>query len=114
MLMAGATAPVASGAWPARAASVSIFIPQNYGIQSAPAHHMKVLVTGGSGVVGLSAITALLERGHTVRLLSRGAEDDSRGWASGVEAWSGDICSPASIEGSANGCEAVLHLIGIV
>ena len=34
---------------------------------------MKVLVTGGTGVIGRATITALLQRGHSVRLLSRHA-----------------------------------------
>ncbi|HET9424100.1 MAG TPA: DUF1990 family protein [Gemmatimonadaceae bacterium] len=75
---------------------------------------MKVLVTGGTGVVGQSAITTLLKRGHEVRLLSRGATEDVNGWPAGVEAWPGDITSPASVAGSADGCQAVLHLVGIV
>lgn len=75
---------------------------------------MRVLVTGGSGVVGHSTVTALLKRGHTVRLLSRGAAEDVRGWPAGVEAWPGDVASPASVEGSADGCQAVLHLVAIV
>lgn len=36
---------------------------------------MRVLVTGGTGVVGRSAVTASLQRGHAVRLLSRNAVD---------------------------------------
>jgi NADH dehydrogenase len=75
---------------------------------------MKVLVTGGSGVVGHSAVTALIERGHTVRLLSRGASADVKAWPSGIEAWPGDIGSPPSIQGAADGCGAVLHLVGII
>ncbi len=76
---------------------------------------MKVLVTGGSGVVGQSAVTALLKRGHTVRMLSRGAAEDVKGWPpGGVEAWPGDVGSPASIAGRADGCDAVLHLVAIV
>src|SRR3954463_6435634 len=75
---------------------------------------MKVLVTGGSGVVGLSAITALVARGHFVRLLSRGAGEDAKAWPAGVEAWPGDLRSAASIEGSADGCDAVIHLAAIV
>lgn len=75
---------------------------------------MKVLVTGGSGVIGLGAITALLDRGHSVRLLSRGAADDAKAWPQGVEAWPGDVGSHASVEGSADGCEAVMHIVGIV
>jgi NADH dehydrogenase len=75
---------------------------------------MKVLVTGGTGVVGLSAISALIERGHSVRLLSRGAADDVKGWPAGVEAWPGDIGSAASLAGSADECDVVMHLVGIV
>src|SRR5690349_8774998 len=75
---------------------------------------MKVLVTGGSGVVGNSAVTALLKRGHTVRLLSRGATDDVKAWPPGVEPWPGDLTDGDSIRGCAEGCQAVLHLVGIV
>jgi uncharacterized protein YbjT (DUF2867 family) len=75
---------------------------------------MKVLVTGGSGVVGRGAITALIERGHDVRLLSRGAADDAKAWRAGVEHWPADLTAPASVIGSADGCEVALHLVGIV
>lgn len=75
---------------------------------------MRVLVTGGTGVVGQSSVTALLKRGHTVRLLSRGASEDVKAWPAGVEAWPGDIGSPASVSGSADGCDAVLHLVAVV
>ena len=75
---------------------------------------MKVLVTGGSGVVGQSTVVALIRRGHTVRLLSRGAAEDAKGFPPGVEAWPGDILSPASLAGAADGCQAVMHLVGIV
>lgn len=75
---------------------------------------MRVLVTGGSGVVGQSTVTALIKRGHTVRLLSRGAAEDVKAWPVGVEAWPGDLSTPASIHGSADGCQAVVHLVGIV
>jgi uncharacterized protein YbjT (DUF2867 family) len=75
---------------------------------------MKVLVTGGTGVVGKAAVDHLLRRGHTVRLLSRHAEDDVRQWAEGVEPRTGDVGDPASIRGAADGCDAVLHVAGIV
>ena len=35
---------------------------------------MKVLVTGGTGVVGIAAVRALLADGHSVRLFSRRAD----------------------------------------
>ena len=75
---------------------------------------MRVLVTGGSGVVGSSTITALLQRGHAVRLLSRHADRDARGWPHGVTPVTADVSDPGSIAGSADACDAVVHLAGIV
>lgn len=79
---------------------------------------MRVLVTGGSGVVGEAAVRALIARGHRVRLLARHAEDDARAWPGGpdggVEPFRGDVTDPASIRGAADGCDAVLHLVGTV
>ena len=75
---------------------------------------MQVLVTGGTGVVGQAAVTALTEAGHTVRLLSRHAAHDSGEWAEGVEPWPGNVGEAASLVGSADGCDAVLHVVGIV
>ena len=75
---------------------------------------MRVLVTGGSGVVGVGAVTELLKRGHEVRLLSRHANDDARQWASGVTPIVGDVTDVASIRGTADGSDAVLHVAGIV
>ena len=75
---------------------------------------MKVLVTGGTGVVGEAAVTALAARGHSVRLLSRGADEATRQWPKGVAARTADVSRPESLRGSAEGCEAVLHVAGIV
>jgi nucleoside-diphosphate-sugar epimerase len=74
---------------------------------------VKVLVTGGTGVVGRAAITELRDRGHTVRLLSRGAEEDAGAWDYGVEPFPGDVGDPAGVAGSATGCDALLHIVGI-
>jgi uncharacterized protein YbjT (DUF2867 family) len=75
---------------------------------------MKVLVTGGTGVVGESAVRALHEHGHSVRVLSRHAGRDEKWWPSGVEGWAGDVSNDKSLRGSAKGCDVVLHLAGIV
>ncbi len=75
---------------------------------------MKVLVTGGTGVVGQSVVSRLLERGHTVRLLSRNAKEDAEQWADGVEPWPASVSESRKITGSADGCELVLHVAGIV
>lgn len=75
---------------------------------------MRVLVTGGTGVVGNPAIDHLLERGHEVRLLSRHAEEDVRLWEEGVEAYQASVADADSLRGAADGCDAVLHVAGIV
>lgn len=74
---------------------------------------MKVLVTGGTGVIGTSTITALLQRGHSVRLLSRHAAEDVKQWSQGVSPWPGDVAVAASVEDAAAGCDAILHIAGI-
>lgn len=75
---------------------------------------MNVLVTGGTGVVGRAAINELLQRGHTVRLLTRGADDDASSWDGPVEPWPGDVADVESVTGAADGCDAVVHIAGIV
>jgi len=75
---------------------------------------MRVLVSGGTGVVGTGTVDALLARGHVVRLLSRHASRDVRRWPAGVEARVGDVSSAESIAGAAEGCDVVVHLAGIV
>lgn len=75
---------------------------------------MRVLVTGGTGVVGRPAVDALLERGHTVRLFSRHADRDRALWGEGLEAHPGDIGSEADVREAVQGCDAVLHVAGIV
>jgi uncharacterized protein YbjT (DUF2867 family) len=75
---------------------------------------MKILVTGGTGVVGVGTVTALVRHGHDVRLLSRHAEHDARRWPHGVESWPGDVADAESIAGAADGCDVVLHLVAVV
>ncbi len=75
---------------------------------------MKILVTGGTGVVGESTVAALVERGHQVRLFSRNAEKDVEQWPESVEAAAGDVGNAVEVAGAANGCDAVVHVVGIV
>lgn len=75
---------------------------------------MKVLVTGGSGVIGEGVLLALLEAGHTVRLLSRNAERDVKSWPDGVEPFVANVSDRNSLQGAFDGCDAVVHIAGIV
>jgi uncharacterized protein YbjT (DUF2867 family) len=75
---------------------------------------MRILVTGGTGVVGRSTVTALIQRGHVVHLLSRHTRRDAEQWAHGVYPVPADVTEPASVAGAADGCDVVLHLTGTV
>ena len=75
---------------------------------------MRVVVTGGTGVVGQAAVTELLSRGHTVRLVSRNAAEDAAQWGEAVEPWPGSVSDVATISGCADGHDLILHVAGIV
>jgi uncharacterized protein YbjT (DUF2867 family) len=75
---------------------------------------MKVLVTGGTGVIGQTAVKEILAAGHTVRLLSRNAGKDAKQWPAGVESWPASIGDSEALRGCADGCELVLHVAGII
>ncbi|MFL5558524.1 MAG: SDR family oxidoreductase, partial [Gemmatimonadaceae bacterium] len=69
---------------------------------------MRVLVTGGTGVIGQATVPELLRQGHTVRVLSRRAEEAARQWADGVEVWPASVAEPSTLRGCAEGCDIVL------
>lgn len=73
---------------------------------------MKILVTGGTGVIGEGVMPELLQRGHQVKLLSRHADDDAKQWP-GVEPRVGNVADAASLRGAADGCDAIVHIVGI-
>ena len=75
---------------------------------------MRVLVTGGTGVIGEGLIPELLSRGHEVRLLTRGAGDAVREWPRGVEPFSADLTQPEQLTGAADNCDCIIHISGIV
>jgi NADH dehydrogenase len=47
-------------------------------------------------------------------VLTRHAGRDQKWWPHGVDGWAGDISSEKSIRGAADGCDAVVHIAGIV
>ena len=75
---------------------------------------MKVLVTGGTGVVGQAAVTELLKQGYAIRLLSRSAEEGAKELPAGVEPWPATICDQNELRGCAEGCDLVVHVAGIM
>lgn len=71
----------------------------------------RVLVAGGTGFVGRHLVRRLQGRGHALRVLSRGSPDQPR--AEGVENWTANIKDEAAVRGAAEGCEILVHLVGI-
>ena len=74
----------------------------------------RVFVTGGTGFVGKAVIHALQAHGFTVRCLVRpGSEADLKGFE-GIERVPGDVLIPKGLEASMEGCDALIHLVGII
>ena len=73
---------------------------------------MKVFVTGGSGFVGREIITELLNHGHSVRALVRNAK--SLQLVDDLETVVGDTTSHGTWCEKLAGCDAVIHLVGII
>ena len=75
---------------------------------------MKVYLTGATGFVGKEVLRQLLDAGHTVRCLVRHGSEGKLPIEKNIEVRMGDATDPASLENSIEGCEAVIHLIGII
>ena len=73
---------------------------------------MKVFVTGGSGFVGRELIRQLLAQGHHVRALAR--DSVSLKDLSAIETVIGDTTKPETLANQMTGCDAVIHLVGII
>ncbi|TDI69148.1 MAG: NAD-dependent epimerase/dehydratase family protein [Bacteroidetes bacterium] len=76
----------------------------------------RVLVTGGTGFVGGYIVGLLLENGYNVRVISRShSEQGARSTNFGhYETVIGDILDSASLLKATEGCDAVIHLVGII
>ncbi|MEZ4435939.1 MAG: NAD-dependent epimerase/dehydratase family protein [bacterium] len=76
---------------------------------------MKVLVTGATGFIGRHLCRHLAARGHRLRVLVRPTTSASRLERLGeVETVTGDVTVPASLPEAVDGCEAVVHLAGVI
>jgi nucleoside-diphosphate-sugar epimerase len=70
---------------------------------------MRVFVTGGTGFVGHHVLARLVEAGHQVRALRRGAVGGRWAGPAGVAWVPGEVLDRASLEAGMAGCEAVIH-----
>jgi nucleoside-diphosphate-sugar epimerase len=75
---------------------------------------MKVLITGGAGLLGRHLVTELIERGDRVRVLALPGEDVWWLEERGVDVHRGDIRFPDTVEGPVRGADAVFHLAGMI
>lgn len=71
---------------------------------------MKIFISGGTGFVGGHLIRELLSRGHEPRLLVHRRAPAIKG----VEQVEGDVTRPESFPNAAQGCQAVINLVGII
>jgi uncharacterized protein YbjT (DUF2867 family) len=71
----------------------------------------RVFVTGGSGFVGSAVIDELLSRGYVVNALVNRRPIETRGDVASIH---GDLFDDASLDAGLRGCDAVIHLVGII
>ena len=81
---------------------------------------MKVFLTGSTGFVGKNMIPRLLIEGHAIRALVRGLPGQRALLLQGFDHDGdfqyvfGDVVSGAGVDQAMQGCDAVIHLVGII
>lgn len=71
---------------------------------------MRVVVSGGTGVIGRAAVRSLLAAGHTVDVLSRSPGNTALIESLGACPRTGDLFDAASLESAYAGADAVVNL----
>lgn len=72
---------------------------------------MRVLITGGTGFVGVHTVDALIDHGHEPRLLVR---DPKRLHRDDVDHVVGDATDPDAVSRALDGMDAVIHAASVV
>src|SRR3954453_15573430 len=73
---------------------------------------MTILVTGGTGFVGSSVVSAL--GAHPLRLLVRNPTQENARLSPNIEIVQGDVTEPDSLENAVKGCDTIVHLVAII
>ena len=72
---------------------------------------VRIFIAGGTGFVGGHLVDALREHGHAVRLL---VHKRSPRVSNDIDQVEGDVIHLESFEHAAEGCDAVINLVGII
>lgn len=72
---------------------------------------MRVFLTGGTGYVGRAVLSTLIASGHEVVAVVRKPQSYTHASITWVQ---GDVLDPQSILDGMEGCDAVIHLVGII
>jgi NADH dehydrogenase len=72
---------------------------------------MQLFLSGGTGFVGAQVRRALLDQGHTIRMLVHKRRGD---YEAGIEVVEGDITRLESFAHHLEGCSAIINLVGII
>jgi uncharacterized protein YbjT (DUF2867 family) len=75
---------------------------------------MKVFLTGATGFVGKHMLERLLAEGHAVRALVRDPQKVNLAEHGKVDLVAGDVVKGTRLNEGMQGCEAVIHLVGII
>jgi len=75
---------------------------------------MKIAVTGGTGFVGGFVVNELLRRGHEPLVVARRPDEARSRFNRPVAAAAGEVSDTASLYRAFAGCDAVVHLVGII
>lgn len=73
----------------------------------------RVLVTGGSGIVGRALVERLIGDGRRVRALARSDRAAATARELGAEPVRGDVLDEPSVLAAAEGCATVFHVAGV-
>ena len=75
---------------------------------------MRVFLTGATGFVGGHVLKRLLAEGHPVRALARDPAQAKLPASNLTEFIRGDVVEGSGLDEGMRGCEAVIHLVGII
>lgn len=75
---------------------------------------MNILITGGNGLLGRQLVSALRDRGDSVRVLALPDEDASWLLERDIDVFRGDIRSLHTLTEAVSDAEAMLHLAGMM